>query len=255
MSSKQLKTTLATITEKCFVDNNALLRLNGSESLSYEYKRHHGFDPCLSCQCNDFECVFSEDDKFYYRLEHFSNSSLTMTEIGIGELSGSKKQRYIKRIQPIVRLSDNKGLIHSPTFYSPDLDENSFLQISTMTSGNLSEILLDPHVIPYTDGEACRSPLYVQTDSLIGRLKGNIQNITIEDIIDLLTSFTKSIHLKAYKIYISMLNCKCIVFSQVKKPKRPIKGTLTWSDDGNLRLYNGKAWLLIQTELEMNEKT
>ena len=255
MKSKQLKTTLATITEKCFVDKKTLLKLNGSESLSEDYKKHHGFDPCLSCNCNNFDCVFSDDDKFYYKLEHFCNSQLMMTEIGLGELSGTKKQRYINRLKPIVRLSDEKGLIHSPVVYSPQLDKNSFLQVSTMTSGNLSEILIDPHVIPYTDIESCKSPLYVQADSLIGRLKGSIQNITIVDIIDLLSSFTKSIHLKAYKLYISILNCKHIIFSQVKKPKRPIKGTLTWSDDGKLRLYNGKEWLIIQTELDINEKT
>ena len=240
-TTKRLRTTNATILERCFIDEHAKLTLEGSEKLSEDYKQHHGFDPCLSCKCNEFHCAFTSEDKFFYRLDHFHDKGkLVVSEIGIGTLSDDK--RTIDRLSIITRLSGEGEVIPAKAPYIARMhDVNEYMQIGTFTSGNLSELFVDPHVLVVGDREGLAKPLYVDKHSLLGRMTDEVTNISNMDLWNILCSFSKSLHLKAFSLYVRMLNVKAIAFSPMKRSKRTLKGTLYVDDQTNeLSYYDGK---------------
>lgn len=240
-TSHKLRTTNATILERCYINDHAKLTLEGSEKLSEDYKQHHGFDPCLSCNCNEFHCAFSSEDKFYYRLDHFHDKGKRVaSEIGIGTLSDDKK--YIDRLSIITRLSGDGELVPTKSPYIARMhDANEYMQIGTFTSGNLSELFIDPHVVAIGDTGGMASPLYVDKYSILGRMEDQVTNISKSDLWNILCSFSKSLHLKAYSLYVRMLNAKAVVFSPSKLTRRTLKGTLYVDDQTNeLSYYDGK---------------
>ena len=237
----RLRTTNATILERCFIDDHAKLTLEGSEKLSEDYKQHHGFDPCLSCKCNEFHCAFTSEDKFYYRLDHFhEKGKLIASEIGIGTLSDNK--RNIERLNIITRLSGEGELIPAKAPYIARMhDVNEYMQIGTFTSGNLSELFVDPNVIAIGDREGLKTPLYVYDNCVVGRETDEVTNLNNGNLWNILCSFSKALHLKAYSLYVRMLNTKGVVFSPAKLSKRTLKGTLYVDDQTNeLSYYDGK---------------
>lgn len=249
-NTKNLKNTNATILERCYIDAKAKLRLEGSEKLTDDYKRHHGFDPCLSCSCNEFRCVFSEDEKFYYKLDHYLDSSVVASEIGIASLCEDDQGYYIDRLNIVTRISGEGEVIPTNKPYLTHVKDNirEYLQISTFTSGNVTELLIDPHTLVYTDIDGVRQPLYVNENSVVGREGLEVTSLDKSSLWNILCSFTKALHMKAYSLYVRMLNTKAVVFSPAKPSKRTLKGSIILDDDKGLCFYDGKHWHTIVME-------
>lgn len=257
MLQKKLKTTNATIAEKCHVGDETELVLEGCEPLRQEYLQSRGFDPCFSCDCNNFSSNFDSEDKFFYSLAHYRGEESLYTEIGIGTILSDN---ILNRNKIYFGISKRKGLLSNPAAYYPDeLKEGDYLEVSNYRNTNILDFFIDPHLIVTSDSRSCPTPLYVDENSVLGRYEGEIQSISIPsllatNIIDSLTSFTKSINLKAYKLYCKIINCSSIVLSKSKLRSKPPKGTIIWdADDELIKFYNGKVWRVIQTSPHTNE--
>ena len=251
MSSKKLKTTRNVIAELCSINSDIrYVCLLGCESLRKEYIAYKKFDPCFSCSCNEFSCSFSCDDKFLYKLQHFSSDSIVYTEIGIGELSENNGSACIKRLSTIVAYSED-GLVPSPPLYQAKTSSDTeYLEISPYYPSNGLELLIDPNTMLFTTSDGVPSPLYVDKNSVILRMEDSIQSASINDffvsILECFLSFSKSINLKASKLFCSILNCNQLVLSKKKKQSKPPRGTICWdAEDEMLKFYNGKSWMVI----------
>ena len=259
MLQKKLKTTTVTIAEKCCIGNDKELVLEGCESLGQEYQRSKGFDPCFTCDCNNFSSNFDVEDKFFYSLEHYRGQESLYTEIGIATILNDN---IINRDTIYYGISKRKGLLPNPAAYFPeDLQDGDYLEVTNYRNTNILDFFVDPYFVITSDSHSCPTPLYLDQDSVLGRYEGDIQSISISSLlstnfIDLLTSFTKSINLKAYKLYCKIINCSSIVLSKSKSRPKPPKGTIIWDDKDNLlKFYNGKVWNVIQTTPCMDEQT
>lgn len=251
MNKKKLKTTRNVISELCSIDSDSRnLCLLGCEPLRDQYISYRKFDPCFSCSCNEFSCSFSSEDKFLYKLQHFSKESPIYSEIGIGELVSSNGSTCIKRLSTILSNSDD-GIIPSPPFYTPRaVGSSEYLEVSPYYPSNGLELLIDPNTILFTTSDGVPSPLYVDKNSVILRMEDSIQSASINDffvsILECFLSFSKSINLKASKLFCSILNCNQLVFSKKKKQSKPPRGTICWdAEDEMLKFYNGKSWMVI----------
>lgn len=259
MIQKKLKTTNVTIVEKCHIGKDKELVLEGCESLGQEYKKSRGFDPCFSCDCNNFSSTFDTEDKFFYSLAHYRGEESLYTEIGIATILSDNT---LLRNTIYYGISKRKGLLPNPSAYYPeDLQEGDYLEVSNYRNNNILDFFIDPHLIVTSDSHCCPTPLYIDQNSVLGRYEGNIQSISFSsllstNLLDLLTSFTKSINLKAHKLYCKMFNCSSIVLSKSKSNRKPPKGTIIWDDkDDLLKFYNGKVWNVIQTNPYKDEQT
>jgi len=259
MLQKKLKTTIVTIVEKCRIGDNKQLVLEGCEPLSQEYKRSRGFDPCFTCDCNNFSSNFDTEDKFFYSLEHYRGQESLYTEIGIANILNDN---ILNRDTTYYAISKRKGLLSNPAPYFPEeLQDGDYLEVSNYRNTNILDFFVDPHFVVVSDSNCCPTPLHLNQESVLGRHEGDIQSISISSLlstnfIDLLTSFTKSINLKSYKLYCKMFNCSSIVLSKSKSRPKPPKGTIIWDDKDNLlKFYNGKVWNAIQTNPCIDEQT
>lgn len=256
---KKLKTTNQTIAEKCDIDprTNRIILL-GCEPLCLDIEKHFKFNPRFNCTCNNFSTTFDDNDYFYYELTHYEDDRTHYRELGLGSLELTGSTYYIKRTHVLAGITED-GNIPNPSPYVPSpLDGDSYTHVEAYRVSGVSEVFVDPHVIPYSNSSRTISPLYVDENSIIGRLKDNIQSLGSADLISIISNFSKSITLKAYKLYAKMLNCSSLVLSISKQSKKPPRGTLIWSEkDRLLKFYDGNSWKrLVWTEDEdINENT
>lgn len=256
---KKLKTKRVQVAEKCnFVDDSNLLHLLGCEVLCSDLRSHQKIDPSFTCDCNNFSVNFSTEDKFYYQLEHYKSRELLYTEIGLGELITKDLEFYIDRKVAMLYIVNGQEPSIGGLFYKVDeLDADEYLHVKNLPPSRALEILIDPHVMLGTGSDGCPSPIYVEDNSFIGRIGGDIQSfpltsiISPETILSTFSSLKKSLSTQAYKFYCRLLNCKSLVISPSKKPKRSPKGSIVFDEnDLCLKIFDGNTWKVIQTNEE-----
>lgn len=259
VQTKRLKTTNQTIAEKCDIDpRTGMVILLGCENLCFDIEKHFKYNPRFKCTCNNFSTEFGEDDFFYYELSHYDGSRVAYKELGLGNIELLGSTYVVKRTNVLAGITDDGNIPHPNPYIPPPIGENSYVHIEAFRTSNVSEVFIDPHVMAFSNDNSTVSPLYVEKNSIVGRLKDNIQSMHNNDIVSLISDFTKSITLKAYKLYAKILNCSSLVLSVNKQAKKPPRGTLIWSDkDRLLKFYDGKSWkTLVWTDDEViNENT
>ena len=245
-----LKTTNNLIVEKAYFTDNSSLLLTGCEGVCSDIKKYQNFDPQFTCGCNEFASAFKEEDKFFYRLEHYNANDLIHTEVGIGHLKG----KLLNRLSSYFSIQKGE-VIRSPSFYDIVLSDSDYIHVSNYVITNALELMIDKNVIPYTNDEVLFSSLHVDKNSVIGRGDKDIQSIPFSTfispshIISLLSSFTNSISLKARKLYCKTLNCSSLVVSLSSKARKPPKGTLIVDkEDNKLKLFDGNNWNILVTQ-------
>ena len=252
MKKRKLKIPKQPTYESCLIESKTL-RLLGCEALCGSYINNLGFNPCFSCDCNNFSCNFSSDDIFYYKLEHYKKDKVIHSEVGLGQLITNNSEYYIERLHSIFSEDTNGTVVYSANFYKTNPSSNDeYLQVTNYTPTDFRQYLLSPHSIVISDSDSHSSPICIDDDSLIGRNKEDITSISIQSIceasLSYISSFKKSIHLSAHKLYCKILNCDSIVISKKSLAKKAPMGTISWdSSDNKLKFYNGKEWLNIQT--------
>lgn len=246
-----LKTTNNLIIEKGYFSEDSSLLLTGCEGVCSDLKKYQNFDPGFTCACNEFKSVFTEDDKFFYRLEHYKANDLLYTEVGIGHI----KNNNLIRLHTYFGIDVDKDILNSPSLYSVPLYDSEYLHISNYVINNPLELMVDSNVITYSNMYGAASPLYVEENSLIGRSDEGIQSLPFssfinkDNILSLLSSIKTTISLKATKLYCKTFNCSSLVVSLSNKTKKPPKGTVILDKaDNKLKLFDGSNWNVLVTQ-------
>lgn len=252
---KRLKTTNRTIAEKCEIElSNNKIRLLGCEDLCKDIEKHFKFNPSFSCTCNNFSTEFGEGDFFYYELCHYQNDKVFYKELGLGNLVVSGNTYYIERINILAGIKEHANIPNPAPYYPKSIDGDSYTHVEAYRISGVAELFVDPHVIAYSNSDRVISPLYVEENSVVGRTAQGIQCLFEDDLISILSKFTKSIILKAHKLYVKTINCSSLVFSITKQTKKPPKGTLIWSEeDGLLKFFDGKTWKILIWKYDEDE--
>jgi len=167
--------------------------------------------------------------RFYYRLERFDGNKPLCGEAGLGRLLDSPEGIVLERTFPFTFADENGSTsnINVPqTVLCDNWNTSSKILISSMFPERYQEVTIDPHVIVYTDVNSPFNPLYVKENSLIGRIKGSIRNISFTEL------FKK----------VTQLSLTQLVLTAPKKPKE-VEGSIVYdSKTKSLKFFDGEVW-------------
>lgn len=183
----KLKITNQIAIEKGVELDNTDIKLLGCECLCECDKNLSDFIKQNSCcsKKNSFKKIFGFDTKFYYKIEKHEHSNVVKYEVGIGYIEKDGKDTILKRIQPLY-FSEN-GQSPCPSFagcsqFKCDC-EHQVVVVSNYFPDNYLQVLPDAHCIIASIDKHLPSPVYVEKNSVIGRLDGDIQSIPLNQII------------------------------------------------------------------------
>tara|TARA_B100001778_G_scaffold290726_1_gene260379 strand:+ start:1194 stop:1916 length:723 start_codon:yes stop_codon:yes gene_type:complete len=174
-------------------------------------------------------------NRFYYRLERFDATTVLCSEMGIGMLFKTEEGVALKRSQPMLWL-DEKGegteVVIPQTIMFDNYNASSKLLITSVIPTQFGDVTIDPNVIVYSD-ENCRyNPLYVKENSLVGRFKSSIRNITFTEL------FKK----------VTQLSLTQLILTTPKKPKE-VEGSIVYDDKTkSLKFFDGEVWKRLVNE-------
>jgi hypothetical protein len=254
-----IKTTVRMSIEECEIGPDNTLALIGCDKLCDKYKKYNGFNPNFTCDCNDFGSTFSNGDTLLYLLKHVREGSAIYQESGIATFLGDS----LKRSKILFAIQGESVPLFSPRFYTPqNITDSDFFEVSSRPLLSFNELFIQPHSISYSNSDCCPSLLSVDEDSLIGRTNGEIASIPISHIssqdqtISHISTFTKSILMKAYKLYVRILNCSIIVFSPHSSKSKAVQGSLVWDSNTNqLKFHDKVGWRVLKLGDYDEEKT
>jgi len=222
MQKKPLKTTDRTIIEGCeFVQYSDSLKLLGCSIVNERHSKYFGKELLLTEEQNSFRSAFEHGYFFYYELFHHRGKEVLFREVGIGEIN----EDCIDRHYCLFNQFTEDEVTPSPAFYKNEISSNyqleEYLQVSYYPVSNAMQLFIAPHTVPFT-GVNGPSTIEIEEHSVLGRAKGSIQSIKINDL---------------FKV------------PSRKPTKKAAKGTIILdSDDGSLKIYNGSEWKVIKYE-------
>ena len=195
----KLKVTNQIAIEKGIQLENNDIKLIGCECLCDcdDHKIISGFIKEHNCcdKKNSFKKVFGFNHKFYYKIEKFDQSNVASYEVGIGYLEKNDKDIVLKRHQPLF-FSTEKGLNPCPSFaghikFHCECDHH-LLIVSNYFPDNYLQILADPHCIIASIDKHFPSPVYIDKNSVIGRLQDSIQSINIQSLLNQIIKYDEN---------------------------------------------------------------
>ena len=167
--------------------------------------------------------------RFYYRLERFDAQKPLCGEAGIGKLIDTPKGLALERTFPLTFANEDGATssINVPqTIVCDNWNPSSKILISCMFPERYQDVTIDPHVIVYSDINSPYNPLYVNENSLVGRIKSSIRNISFTEL------FKK----------ITQLSLTQLILTTPKKPKE-VEGSIVYdSKTKSLKFFDGEVW-------------
>lgn len=135
---------------------------------------------------NTFIKAFGLNSKFYYTISHRKDFSYYSHEVGLGYLEKVEDKIYLKRIHTVLVVENNQiintyGCGHT---FNCHCHEDGMLLISNYNPKDLLQLLVDKHCIISSIDECVASPVYIDKNSLIGRIENNIQSISIPSLLN-----------------------------------------------------------------------
>lgn len=237
-----IKTSKNNSSEACSIDKNKIILL-GTEKLNTYYLKHNKFSPSYTDRINSFLSNFICGEDIFYSLKHLSSGQILYAEFGVATL----REGYIERKYTLygVYFKDNASVVDRPRIYlNQDNSEEEILEVSSYLPTTIPELLQSPNSIIVSNENGHAVSFELEDDSIVGSSDGEIKNIPISSLD--ISSITKSIKLKAHKLFCSIIEAKTFVIKKISKPKRPIIGSIIVdSDDGLLKYYDGKTWNVI----------
>jgi len=179
---------------------------------------------------------FAPEDKFFYVLERYDGGEkLSLGESGVGYLEKSGNDSVFVRAQPM-QWSPPDGEVVSITIpqqaMTDDVTEHTKYMLVSIYPQNVRDVLVDPNVIPICVGDAIVSPLHVDTDSIVGRLKKGLASIPLTDIFKKITT----------------LSLTQLTLKSSKKPKG-VEGSVIYDSTSKcLKFFDGTQWRKIVHE-------
>lgn len=135
---------------------------------------------------NTFVKNFGFNSKFYYKISHRKNFEYSSGEIGLGCLEKIDNKIFLKRIQTFIAIDNGKiySTHGSCQTFDCTCDDDGILIVSTYNPIEYLAILIDPHCIISSIGEGIASPVYVDKNSVVGRLGENVESISIKSLLN-----------------------------------------------------------------------
>jgi len=178
----------------------------------------------------------TDNDKFFYILERYDGGEkLSLGESGMGYLEKVGEDILFVRAQPMQWSPSDGEVTHVTTpqqALTEDVTEHTTFMLVSVYPQNVRDILIDSHVIPVCQNDAIVSPLHVEAESLVGRLKEGLVSISLKDIFKKITS----------------LSLTQLTLKSSKKPKNT-EGSIVYDSTSKcLKLFDGTQWRKISYE-------
>lgn len=161
-------------------NSNSLLML-GTEALYDDFPELEsgGIDSAH----NSFISIYDLDHSFYYRIDRLSDKESVANEVGIGNLMEHEGNIILVRSQPMYVTP--KGEERMCAYGCNPLDFSHVRETIMVTSyipTNIVEALPDPNMIITSLDDHLPHPLKVEKNSVIGRLEGTIESVSLDDL-------------------------------------------------------------------------
>lgn len=207
----------------------------------------------IDLKTSKFADNYTEDESFFYIVQKWSISkSLPLfSEVGVGKLIS--KGLELHRIRPLYTINDqgrSMPISNGPTEFLTD-DEDTFLLVKNYIPTNLGELLIQNHSV-IASGPVDYMPMAVgvETNSILGRLDGNMQSIKLDSVkemaLDYIQSHTKQLILKSSQINAKKIKVKNILLEAHDSPDAK-RGTFYYNNTVDaLQFFDGKIWRTIQ---------
>lgn len=192
---------------------------------------------------------FGLDHRFYYKIDLIESKetpNIICSELGTGFLVSHDNELFLHRSQPVSFIEPDKDPtpIKSPQSQIHFCAEDNLLLITSLFPDNIFDCIGDPHSIIYSNEFFKANPLFVDNESLIGRLKEDITSIPItyivNEVVKKIQSITKKIVLKTKQLYLNQL-----VLQDYDKAE-DIEGSIIYDKKEKcLKLFNGKDWVKV----------
>jgi hypothetical protein len=182
--------------EKGIELENSDIKLLGCECLCECDKNLSDFIKHNSC-CNtknSFKKIFGFNTKFYYKIEKYDHSNIMDYEVGIGYLEKDNKDIVLKRVQPLFFSKDKAA--PCPSFagcvkFNCECDHH-FVAVSNYFPDNYLQVLPDSNCIIASIDKHIPSPVYVDKNSVVGRLDNDIQSIDISSLLNQIIKYDEA---------------------------------------------------------------
>ena len=198
------------------------LVLLGTEALATYLSDVH--ERNLRSSEHSFVAVYGIDQHFYYKIERISNGVPCVYEVGVGTVTQSEGNIILERTHPILykyKDEEPRLLLNQtpPPFFK---DKDDIIIVSSYIPSSLAEALPSAHTIVTSSAPHCPQPVEIQENSLLGRLDGDVESLSIEK-----------------------LPAVAPTFDSVRDAPE-IKGSIIFDNEWNvLKYYNGKEWIQI----------
>lgn len=197
---------------------------------------------------HSFKSIFGLDCKFYYVLNKYKNKEILNIEVGIGYLIEQDDKVLLRRYRPMAFKQPNSNIVpvkNAVDVFRPQA-EDEYLIVNSYAPTLLTELLVDPNCVVASSEECPINVIKIENNSVLGRLDGDIQSLSLKDIsdktIDLLSSHTKQLVLSCSQIDIKKIKTSSL---QLKPSNRPPskEGTLTYNEKSKtMEYYDGSQW-------------
>lgn len=175
------------------------------------------------------EKQFGTKARFHYRVERYDNNTALCGEMGFGRLIETPKGLALERTRPVAFADQNSSMTRvtiPQTNLIENYNDSSKLLVTCMFPERYEDIALDPHTLMYTDENSPFNPLYVKENSLVGRFKSSIRNISFTEL------FKK----------VTQLSLTQLILTTPKKPKE-VEGSIVYdSKTKSLKFFDGEVW-------------
>lgn len=253
---KHLKTVKATISElgECESDQNDI-KLLGTEALIQSLPARHRDDMVNVRSLSEF---FSENDKFYYRVDELKLPNLESCcfEIGLGYIKKVGNDTFLVRDEP--QFSQTKdGQQYANEIKLEDIgpcEKDHILVINHLDAIQASQLLIDPSTMVYSNTEGMMSALYVEPNTLVAGTNTGIKSQPAQSLNELdgfSDSVIKSIkqHTKDLILQSKNVSAKSVTFKASAKCDTKKAGTVFFDKESKtLKCYDGTTWRTLSYE-------
>lgn len=205
-------------------------------------------DHAFNDDTNTFLKVFGLENKFFYVIELIEDNITTRYERGLGYIYKVDNTIYLKQSDPILT-GPNRSCCspcnNKPTCFASN--EGILIIHSYIPTSHL-ETMVDPHTVLTSSGPCFPHPVVLENNTVLGRLSGNIQPISLnsELFINPVTNYKKPLNLKTSRLLCGLFNLKPQTQPQPNKCK---KGDIIYNESSNqLQYYNGSNWRTLSNE-------
>jgi hypothetical protein len=197
---------------------------------------------------HSFKSIFGLDHKFYYIINKYKNKDIVNIEVGIGYLIEQDDKVLLRRFKPMAFKQPNCNIVPVNTavdvFRPQGSDE--YIIVSSYAPTLLTELLIDPNCTIASSKECPINVIEIENNSVLGRLDGDIQSLSLNNIsdrtIDLLSSYTKQLVLSCSQLDVKKIKTSSLQLKPSNRPQSK-EGTLIYNEKNKtIEYYDGSQW-------------